>query len=820
MEQINSQTFNSAETLNIYTEGGEVDQIEVGGPYAGIEFHHGSIQPNRISFFYPAANTVDISEGYRERGNYPVMTFRLKAGGKTVELTGGKPFNSDISPYMLTFDRQDKDKYIKITYEFCKSKPAMVMKFQLTNNSSEEEEFSLDTSLEKSLKTSCTYNFKNDVETEFDDINKTIYTKHRAPETQNAAIFVANAGEVPSGSRIEGEKPGRPEAGFSYNRKLEPGEKMTVIQIIGSCRNGEEKAIVKDLRDNYQEETESYKHYINNKVYDHGKIFTGNDDLDKTALWTKGIMAANAHYLDGQIVPMPCPAEYNFFFTHDTLQTDFTAVIFDPDRVKKDLLYIASLAKEDGIIPHAYYWKDAGYHTEFAGADNWNHAWFVTVSGKYLRHTGDTETLEKLYPLLSKSVEQMLVNKKDDLIYANRPDWWDIGDSFGPRAYMTIHAIHSLREFAYINTILGKNLSEKYEEIAKNMQKELAEKLWDEDRGYLLNYFNDGSKDTHYYTGSLLAAHYDLLSSDKKERMINTAQKKLLDEKTGIYNAYPMDFHELGDYLHFYGDEMGEPFYYMNGGIWYHGNAWYALALISAGKKDDALKFMEETMTLGGIMKGPGGQPAMYECRNGNSKDPENYGKVDKPQFLWASAWYLYTLYNLLGYRENEWNMSFDPYIPKGQDRTEYEIIAGGKTVKVETKGRGNYIQDIKYDGVSCPSAVIPEDFSPGKRVEITPGNPANPYISSAGSILLKPSFDRSSGKFKFTLKSFPGHFTGAEIVSPGKLKAISLNGKELKGSYNVEKKDGVYIINIAYSQENEKDTFEIQFDLPEPGSY
>ena len=233
-----------------------------------------------------------------------------------------------------------------------------------------------------------------------------------------------------------------------------------------------------------------------------------------------------------------------------------------------------------------------------------------------------------------------------------------------------------------------------------------------------------------------------------------------------------------------------------------------------------ALKFMKETMTLGGIIKGPGGQPAMYECKNGNSKDPGNYGKVDKPQFLWASAWYLYTLYNLLGYRENEWNISFSPYIPQGQDKTEYEIIAGGKQVKVENKEKGNYIQDIKYDGVSCPSAVIPEDPSPGKRVEITAGNPENPYISSAGSILLKPSFDRSSGKFKFTLKSFPGHFTGTEIVSPRKLKTISLNGKDFDGSYKVNKKDGIYIINISYSQENENDTFELQFELPESGSH
>ena len=105
--------------------------------------------------------------------------------------------------------------------------------------------------------------------------------------------------------------------------------------------------------------------------------------------WARAILAANAHYLDGVIVPMPCPAEYNFYFTHDVLLTNLAAVNFDPERVRQDLLYIMSLS-EGNVIPHAYYWRDDGYKTEVCTPDDWNHLWFILLNGSYLRHTADT----------------------------------------------------------------------------------------------------------------------------------------------------------------------------------------------------------------------------------------------------------------------------------------------------------------------------------------------------------------------------------------------------------------------------------------------
>ena len=179
------------------------------------------------------------------------------------------------------------------------------------------------------------------------------------------------------------------------------------------------------------------------------------------------------------------------------------------------------------------------------------------------------------------------------------------------------------------------------------MQQTLNKKLWSDDQKYIINYYEDGSIDKHYYMGSLLAVYFNLLNPERSNELIKTAEEKLLDEKLGIYTLFPMDFNKLIDKLKFAGNEAGEPFKYANGGIWMHGNAWYALDLIKTGQKEKAINFIKRTMTLDGIINSPNGQPAMYEYRDSNFNNPKEYGKIDKPQFMWAAGWYLYCIYEL-----------------------------------------------------------------------------------------------------------------------------------------------------------------------------
>ncbi|MGB5850571.1 MAG: hypothetical protein WBH40_18930, partial [Ignavibacteriaceae bacterium] len=579
-------------------------KIEVGGPYVGIEMHHSSPLLQRISFFYPVANSIDLSTDFWKRDTSFIMMLGLKIGGGKKEKIGLGPFEFDLTPYSVTFHKMDTNKSIDISYKFLKDKPAMVIRYELTNVQDEEKEFEFYTHLETALRTSHTYNFIDKAWTEYDEYTSGIYSNFDNPETQFAQIFIINAGEKPTSfnsvsylqsitnpstewlyseepelnnSIISKDDTGRPAAKFLYKKTLKPKEKMTIIQIVGSCKQQEGKEIASYLLYNYEKEISLYEQSVLKKVFGEAELTSGDSIIDQSVFWAKAILEANAHYLNGEMVPMPCPAEYNFYFTHDVLKTDLAAVIFDTERVKRDLDYIIRHANEDKIIPHAYYWKDSTYRTEFADHDNWNNFWFTIVSGSYLRHSADVEFLKVLYPYITKSIQQSLITKSDDdLMWSNRPDWWDIGKLYGSKSYMTILAIKAIREYLFISTVLETNLDKliEYNELANRMQNKLTNALWDDDLNYLINYYEPGKIDEHYYIGSLLAGHYGLLDKTKLSELVNTDKEKLLDENVGRSNVFPMDFHVLRDYLNFSGNEAGDQFYYANGGIWPHGNAW------------------------------------------------------------------------------------------------------------------------------------------------------------------------------------------------------------------------------------------------------
>jgi hypothetical protein len=813
-------------------------QIEVGGPFVGIEMHHSSPLLNRISLFYPVANSIDLSTDYWQRSKSRVSFLGLKVGRGPKEWVGLKPFRFRITPYSVMFHSVDDRRAIQVSYQFCKEKPAMVARLEITSNLVEPALFEVYAHLEASLRTSHTYALIDQAWTEFDEVGSAIYVNYDDPATGFAQLFVANAGEQPAsfatdsetlglppkgnwwmdrtqdlpGEVIDQASPGRPAAAFLYRKELDPGQILTVVQILGSCLPGEGREIVGYLLDRFEHQIGLYEGCVLSKARGDGFVETGDSAIDHSALWAKAILAATAHYLDGEIVPMPCPAEYNFYFTHDALLADLAAAHFDPERVRRDLEYI--VARTDDALPRACYWKDDRYVIEPAGADNWNHFWFILVSASYLRHSGDVETLQRLYPRLSSSLDLAMTSRgRDGLMWARHPDWWDIGHSLGSRAYMTILAIRALREYTYICTVLDEEAAQLswYEEMAAWLQRQLNAKLWDESVEYLINFFQDGCVDSHIYAGSLLAAHFGLIDTDRCAALVQTAKDRLLDEKLGIRNVSPVDLHLLGDDLGFNGKEAGAQGAYFNGGIWPHVNGSYALALLAMGQKGEALTFIKTVMTLQGVADSPNGQPAMYEYRNSNPGDPSVYGKVDKPQFLWAAGWYLYTLYHLLGIRENEWNIALDPYLFEGQTASRFNLFAGGRSVSVSVTGSGRHIKSIEYDATPYPATVISGVTVPGE-IRIVLGAPELPYVARTSSILLASRFEQGNRRMEVDVKAFPGHENELSIVSPWAPKSVFANGVELSASWSLQQCDNVYRIAVGFSQKSRQDTIEVRF--------
>ncbi len=821
----------------------EVGQIEVGSPFVGIEIHKSFPLLNRISFYYPVANSIDISEDYWKRENYRIMTVGLKVGDSPKRFLKNQIYKAKQTPYSVLFEGIDNESAVKVKYEFCKNLPAMVITYEISNITNDEKEYEVYTRLDATLRTSHSYNIVDTAYTEYLENGSTIKISYPFVETGNSQVLIINAGLEPTSFTTkylindEYKNPDdwwlntsaslpaeiiskqnliKPTMAYIYKKTLAPKSALKIIQIIGSQIISDENEKIEYLLKHYQEEINNYESYILNESLDEKEIVTGNDVIDFTSKWSKAILTTNAHYLNGQIVPMPAQAEYNFYFTHDALLTDLAAVNFDLNRVKSDLKYIISLADSDYTIPHAYYWKDTAYKTEFAGTENWNHFWFTLVCARYFRHSGDKEFLNQLYPYIEKSIETGMKNKgEDDLMYSFRPDWWDIGNNFGPRAYMTILAIRALREFNYLSSSLDQEINKLiyYEKLADRIADQLSLKLWDENLNYLISYYEDGKKDKHIYMGSLLASHFNLLDADRNLKLLKTAKLNLLDEKIGLYTLSPMDLHLLGDYMGFAGNEAGEPYYYANGGIWPHGNAWYALSLISNGLNSEAYQFIKRTMTLDGIINSPNGQPALYEYRISDKNNPATYGKIDKPQFLWAGGWYFYTLYNLFGLRENEWNISFNPYLPEDLDSVKFKLTVGNRVVDVEVTGEGENVTSIMYDDKQIPSLVIPNDVDNLSKIIITLGEANIPFISSTDALVADAYFDKEKNILEFDLHSFKGHKIETKIISPLLIKELLINNIKTKNNHIVVQKNSVFEFVIQQISSSKKDHYSIYFE-------
>ena len=823
-----------------YPFAGHYGQVEVGGRYAGVEFHESRPLPSRISFYYPVANSIDLSTDYWKRGDSRPMVVGVRMGDGIRHWLGKEPWTYTLSPHKVMFQREEKGLWYSMTYEFCLREPALVFTLRIRNVSGQSVKTEVYTHLKTTLRTCQTYARMDSASTEFDSSGQSLEAHFEEPATGRATVFVQNVGAWPVGWTSDARELGIADSGvslwinprrslvrglfapptrgsaaaaFVYEKELPPGDSLSVVQVIGSCRRGEADSLGNRLKSSWYSEVNAYDAYIREKSLRESSLTTGEPWVDRSAVWSLGLVAANAHYIDGSIVPMPCPAEYNFFFTHDVLLTDLGAVNYDLPRVKRDLLYIASHAKNN-IIPHAYYWKDDGFKTEFCTPDNWNHLWFILVTASYLRHSFDDSTCAFLYPLVTKSLEEILQQRKgDNLMYAFRPDWWDIGRQEGPRSYITILTIRALGDYLYLSARLGRQSPKlgEYEEMAHAMQESMEARLWDARDGYLMNY-NGALQDRHFYTGSLLAAALKVLEPSKALRLVKTATKELLDRRIGIRNVMPPDFHtdSVRAFFKFAGNEAGDRYTYANGGVWLHCNAWYALALQATGRADEAFQFFKTTMTLDGIARSPQGQPAMYEYRFSDPLSSE-FGKIDKPSLLWGGGFYLYTLYHLMGVVDNEWNVSLAAPIPRTFGSIRY-TLAFGDQKRISLKRSGDSFRTFVADGVRVPTRVVPLRLAKSVEWEIRLGPATGPYLESLNAILHDAKYDKKDGKLLLELSSFAGHHVVAEVMAREKPRRVRLDGKKILSSSTRQNADGSMVTTVRFVGSLETQNLEFQF--------
>jgi hypothetical protein len=760
----------SIDSLGVAFTGG-IGQVEVGGVYAGVEFHDSRPVPSRISFYYPVANSIDLSTDYWKRGESRPLTVTVRVDG-AVDTLGTTPWAYIWTPYRVIFHEETPHYSAVVDYRFASDVPVVAMKLVFRNNTGRDAAFEVETLLATSLRTSHTYASRVPVRSEYTQDGSAFLAHFDAADTDSATLFVANVGASPHPVAVSGDG-----ANFRYAQLLAPGDSLIIVQLIGTSRRHESAEVLARAVDRWEESVMSYEHDIGTYVREKGHFRIPDPELIETDRLARALLRTNRHHLDGHVVPMPCPAQYNFFFTHDLLLTDLGAVAFDPERVRDDLRYVHSLVRGDSLLPHAHYWRDSTFVTEFADADNWNHLWVVLLSAAYLKHSDDEGTVEALFPTLQKSMELMVGNERDGLMYASRPDWWDIGRVSGPRAYLTALTIRAIEAFHFIALELDRQdtVRPAWSQLAQRMRVALVDRLWDDEAGYLLNGVDAETVDRHFYTGSMLAAIFGLLDHEKGDILLETVRRELLDEQVGVRNAMPADFHLLGELYRFQEGEVGGPFLYMNGGVWPQGNAWYALALIEAGRVNEARDALYRYLSIAGISRSPNGHPAFYEYRNA---DPaaSTYGAIDKPTFLWAGGWFLHVLYRLAGLRENPWNLFFSPHLPDGWDTIEYDLALKGRSSRVVWSGAGPAFSRILFDGVESATAVM---TGPVSRIELERGAATTPYLARASAVVDHVRRTDGDRTIVAGVRSIPGQDIEVEVMGPAPLQRVMIDGTE-----------------------------------------
>ncbi|HLP16968.1 MAG TPA: hypothetical protein VK470_11955, partial [Bacteroidota bacterium] len=185
----------------VFTE--KFGQVEVGGPFAGAEFHRSRPLPSRISFYYPVANSIDLSTGYWERGESAPMTLAVSIDSGAVLPLGIGGWEYVLSPHTVTFRSANDTMRCSIRYEFCLTEPAMAVTYTIANSSTQTRLFDVRTQSSMILRTCQTYARKISPVTGVESPVSAVIARFNDADTDSTSVFVVNAGAPPYDISVE-----------------------------------------------------------------------------------------------------------------------------------------------------------------------------------------------------------------------------------------------------------------------------------------------------------------------------------------------------------------------------------------------------------------------------------------------------------------------------------------------------------------------------------------------------------------------------------------------------------------------------------------
>ncbi len=392
---------------------------------------------------------------------------------------------------------------------------------------------------------------------------------------------------------------------------------------------GEESDLLQSLEntDKAYEEVQSYSKWLN-----HNYSGPTDDDFLRT-LYCSGLNVSVAMYKEfpDKFSGLLAGTDYAYpprLYFRDGYWTAQILLKSSPEIIRSHLLSLARGIHPDGSCPSGVFSPHILQENPAITSLDWlpdhhdSPSFFILLVTDYLNATEDWSVLDEKITLwedksrnyeirellrLTSAFMVSLDRDGDGLI--EKPyranDW---ADNVKRNVWVTYdQALYSASLYAMdrISSHLGNLGSINYGQLAEKAKNALNRELWDDEKGYFVNYKRPGSQEDNLSADSLVVLRYNLTTPERTKRFLEAAAKLLQTRNNkeqkygdwGILCAYP--FYKFGKDLF---DKSAQDYHYHNGGDWPYWDGVYAEILKREGDKDwmyVARKWWEYSMEQG-----------------------------------------------------------------------------------------------------------------------------------------------------------------------------------------------------------------------------
>ncbi len=281
-------------------------------------------------------------------------------------------------------------------------------------------------------------------------------------------------------------------------------------------------------------------------------------------------------------------------YYRDSYWTILAMYAYDVLLVKQQILTLANGIAKDGACPSAVKYDFSGFWSSHYDSPSF----FVMMVYDYVNHSGDTAFLsEKINGKSIVELCRLVVNKQMErtdetgLLYKvgpyNKLDW---ADEVNRNGYVTYDEALYYRALSCMEKLCKACNQDGsfYAQAAAKVKTAINQLLWDEEKGYYVNYIDGDFTEDNLSVDTVLVYLFGIADEMRANRMFD-AMERMLETKNnteqqagdyGIMCVYP--FYKRISAAYF---KSSQDYEYHNGGNWPYWAALYAYAKYLAGRE-------------------------------------------------------------------------------------------------------------------------------------------------------------------------------------------------------------------------------------------